>query len=66
MASNGVQEAAECYIKRDFGGGKGAVLEIRQAWRGGGDREVAELDYNAGSDWPRDDETETGNSHVGK
>ena len=29
----GGQKAAECYVKRDFGGGKGAELEIRQAWR---------------------------------
>ena len=30
---NGGQKAAECYVQRDFGGGKGAVLEIFQAWR---------------------------------
>ena len=33
MEENGVQKAAEYYVKRYFGGGKGAALEIRQAWR---------------------------------
>ena len=30
---NGGQKAAECYVKIYFGGDKGSVLEIRQAWR---------------------------------
>ena len=34
VEENGVQKAAECYVKIDFGGGKAAALEIRQAWRG--------------------------------
>ena len=34
VTENGGQKAAECYIKIDFGGGKGAALEIWQAWRG--------------------------------
>ena len=34
VESNGDQEAAELYVKRYFGGGKGAALEIRQAWQG--------------------------------
>ena len=29
---NGGQKAAECYIKRYFGGSKGVALEIRQVW----------------------------------
>ena len=33
VAANGVQKAAECYVKRDPGGSKGSALEIRQAWR---------------------------------
>ena len=33
VESNGNQEAAEFYVKRYFGGDKGAALEIRQAWR---------------------------------
>ena len=32
VVSNGGQKSAECYVKRDFGGGKGAVLGIWQAW----------------------------------
>ena len=34
VEANGGQEAAECYVQRDFVSGKGATLEIRQAWRG--------------------------------
>ena len=30
VAANGVQKAAEFYVKRDFGGGKGVASEIRQ------------------------------------
>ena len=33
VAENGSLEAAECDVKRYFGGNKGAALEIRQAWR---------------------------------
>ena len=33
VVSNGGQEGAECYIKRDYGGGKGATLEIYKVWR---------------------------------
>ena len=36
VEENDDQEADECYIKRYFGGGKGADLEIRKAWRGRG------------------------------
>ena len=36
VTSNGGPEAAECNVKIDFGSGKGAVLEIRQAWCGRG------------------------------
>ena len=31
--ANGVQKAAECYVKRDFGGVKGSALEIWKAWQ---------------------------------
>ena len=34
VESKGCQVAAECYIKIYFGGGKRALLENRQAWRG--------------------------------
>ena len=34
VAENGGQKADECYVKRDFDGGKGAALEIWQAWQG--------------------------------
>ena len=34
LESNGGQKAAECYVKRNFGGGKGEALEIRQEWQG--------------------------------
>ena len=34
LMANDYQEAAECYVKREYGGGKGAGLEIRLAWRG--------------------------------
>ena len=33
VVSNGFQKEAECYVKRYFGGGKGAELEIWQAWQ---------------------------------
>ena len=33
-AANGGLEAAECDVRRYFGGGKGAALEIQQVWRG--------------------------------
>ena len=36
VAKNSGQEAADFYVKRDFGGGKGAALEIRQVWWGRG------------------------------
>ena len=32
MAENGGQKLDECYIKKYSGSGKGATLEIRQAW----------------------------------
>ena len=34
VASKGVHKAAECYVKINFGDGKGVALEIRQALRG--------------------------------
>ena len=34
VAANGGQKAAELYVKRYFGGGKGVALEIRKVWRG--------------------------------
>ena len=34
VAANGGQEAAECYVKRDFVGSKGVALEIWQTWWG--------------------------------
>ena len=34
VEENGGQKASECYLKRDFGNGKGTALEIRKAWRG--------------------------------
>ena len=34
VEANGGHKVAECYVKRYFGNGKGAALEIRQAWRG--------------------------------
>ena len=34
VVENGSLKAAGCYVKIYFGGGKVAVLEIRQAWRG--------------------------------
>ena len=34
VEAKGGQKAAEGYVKRYFGGGKEAALEIRQAWRG--------------------------------
>ena len=34
--ANGGLEAAECYVRRDFGGGKGVVLGILNAWKGQG------------------------------
>ena len=60
VATNSGQEAYECYVKRYFGGGKGEALEIRQAWRGGGDRGVAESEANAGKDGSSDAGTEKG------
>ena len=33
VKANGVQKASECYVKRYFGGYKGAVLGIWQAWK---------------------------------
>ena len=33
VANNG-SEAAECDVRRDFGGGKVVALEIQKAWRG--------------------------------
>ena len=35
VVENGGQETTEGDVKRYFGGGKGAALEIWQAWRGG-------------------------------
>ena len=34
VAANIDQKATECYVKRYFGGVKGAALEIRQVWKG--------------------------------
>ena len=34
VVSNGGQEAAECYVQRDFVSGKGSALETWQAWQG--------------------------------
>ena len=34
VEANGGQKKAECYVKIDLGGGKGAALEIRKTWRG--------------------------------
>ena len=31
--ANGGQKVAECYVKRYFGGDKGAALEIWHAWQ---------------------------------
>ena len=36
VAANDGQEAAECYVKRDLGDGKGEELEIQQVWQGQG------------------------------
>ena len=33
VEANGGQKAAECYVKRCFGGVKRVALEIRQAWQ---------------------------------
>ena len=33
VEANGGQKADGCYVKIDFGGGKGAALEIWKAWR---------------------------------
>ena len=33
VKANGGQKSNECYVKRYFGGSKGAALEIRQAWK---------------------------------
>ena len=38
VEENSGSEAAECNVRRDFGGGKGAALRIRQAWREQGRR----------------------------
>ena len=32
VEENGGPEAAKCNVRIEFGGGKGAALEIRQAW----------------------------------
>ena len=64
VAENGDQESAECYIKRDLGGGKGACWKYSRRGGGEGDREVAELDSDAGSDGSRDAGTDTGGSQV--
>ena len=37
VVANGGQEAAQWYIQIYFGGDKGKVLEIRQAWQGQGE-----------------------------
>ena len=66
MEANIGHKAAECYIKRDFGGGKGAALEIRKAWRGRGDRDVEESEDGTGSDGYYDARTDTGDAHVGE
>ena len=34
VGANGVQKATEFYVKKYFGCGRGAALEILQAWRG--------------------------------
>ena len=36
MAENSGFKIAEGYVRRDFGGRKGAATRIRQAWRGKG------------------------------
>ena len=36
MTANGSQEVSLCYVKKYFGVGKGAALEIWQAWQGWG------------------------------
>ena len=63
--ANDGQKAAECYVKRYFGGDKGEELETQKACQGGGDMGKDESEDRAGSDKYRDAGTETGDNQVG-
>ena len=66
VAANGGQKPAECYVRRNFGGGKGVALKIWQEWRGGGEWDAEESENGAGSYGSQDSRMETGDAQVGE